>query len=35
VPVGDVVGDRCRKMIVDGLAERDCSELVTLYRGQE
>ena len=32
IPITAIVAERYRKMIDGGLADRDCSELVTLYR---
>lgn len=32
IPITANVAEQYRKMIDDGLADRDCSELVTLYR---
>jgi 3-hydroxyisobutyrate dehydrogenase-like beta-hydroxyacid dehydrogenase len=34
MPVVATVAERYEKMIADGRGDSDCSELVTLYRGQ-
>ena len=32
IPITAIVAEQYRNMIDDGLGDRDCSELVTLYR---